>query len=129
MAQALNDLQNIGFENIQDHEVNLKNYLINNMKNINNLILYGDTNYTDDRLGVISFNIKDRNYEEVSIKMATEKGISLRCGKFCAHPYVYRLLGVSDCDAYRDIVSGEYYYGMIREALVFIIQWKKLIFS
>ena len=36
MAQALNDLQNIGFENIQDHEANLKNYLINNMKNINN---------------------------------------------------------------------------------------------
>ena len=117
MAQALNDLQNIGFENIQDHEANLKNYLINNMKNINNLILYGDTNYTDDRLGVISFNIKDRNYEEVSIKMATEKGISLRCGKFCAHPYVYRLLGVSDCDAYRDIVSGEYYYGMIRASI------------
>ena len=117
MTQGLNDLQNIGFENIQKHEKNLKNYLIDNMKNINNVILYGDINYTDDRLGVIAFNIKDRNYEEVSIKMATEKGISLRCGKFCAHPYVNRLLGISDCDAYRDIVSGEYYYGMIRASI------------
>ena len=87
------------------------------MKNINNVILYGDTNYTNDRLGVITFNIKDINYEEVALRMATEKGISLRPGKFCAHPYVFRLLGVSDSDAYRDIVSGDYFYGMVRASL------------
>ncbi len=117
MAQALNDLQDIGFENIEKHESELKNYLINNMKNINNVVLYGDTNYTDDRLGVIAFNVKDRNYEEIAMKMATERGISLRAGKFCAHPYVFRLLGASDCDAYRDMVSGDYFYGMIRASL------------
>ncbi len=88
-----------------------------NMKNINNVVLYGDTNYTNDRLGVIGFNVKDRNYEEIAMKMATERGISLRAGKFCAHPYVFRLLGVSDCDAYRDMVSGDYFYGMIRASL------------
>ena len=49
--------------------------------------------------------------------MATEQGISLRAGKFCAHPYVYRLLGVRDWDAYRDIVSGDYYLGMVRASL------------
>lgn len=114
MEQALKDLKDIGFENIEKHEAELKNYAINSMKNINNVILYGDTNYTDDRLGVITFNVKDINYEEVALRMATEKGISLRSGKFCAHPYVFRLLGVSDSDAYRDIVSGEYFYGMVR---------------
>ena len=117
MEQALKDLKDIGFENIEKHEVYLKNYIINNMKNINNVILYGDTNYTNDRLGVITFNIKDINYEEVALRMATEKGISLRPGKFCAHPYVFRLLGVSDSDAYRDIVSGDYFYGMVRASL------------
>ncbi|MBQ6631904.1 MAG: aminotransferase class V-fold PLP-dependent enzyme [Romboutsia sp.] len=114
MEQALKDLKDIGFENIEKHEAELKNYAINSMKNINNVILYGDANYTDDRLGVITFNVKDINYEEVALRMATEKGISLRSGKFCAHPYVFRLLGVSDSDAYRDIVSGEYFYGMVR---------------
>lgn len=117
MAKALSDLQNIGFENIEKHEARIKNYMINNMKKINNVILYGDTNYTDDRLGVIAFNAKDRNYEDLAIKMATEKGISLRAGKFCAHPYVFRLLGVRDWDAYRDIVSGDYCYGMVRVSL------------
>ena len=117
MAQALNDLKNIGFENIEEHESNLKNYIINNMKSIKNVIMYGDINNTDDRLGVITFNVNERNYEDLAIKMATEKAISLRAGKFCAHPYVYRLLGASDSDAYRDIVSGDYYYGMVRASL------------
>lgn len=117
MAKAMEDLQNIGFDNIENHEAMLKNYLINNMKSIRNVILYGDTINTDDRLGVIAFNVKQREYEDLGIKMATERGISLRTGKFCAHPYVYRLLGVSDCDAYRDIVSGEHCYGMVRASL------------
>lgn len=114
MEQALKDLKNIGFKNIEKHEEELKNYAINSMKNINNVVLYGDTNCTNDRLGVITFNIKDMNYEEVALKMATEKGISLRSGKFCAHPYVFRLLGACDSDSYRDIVSGDYFYGMVR---------------
>ncbi|MGX4599015.1 aminotransferase class V-fold PLP-dependent enzyme [Faecalimicrobium sp. JNUCC 81] len=117
MAKALEELQNIGFENIKNHEKNIKEYLINSMNCINNVILYGDTDYIDDRLGVITFNIKDMNYEAVAVNMATEKGISLRAGKFCAHPYVYRLLGVSDCDGYRDVVSGAFNDGMVRASI------------
>ena len=117
MAKALDDLQNIGFENIKSHEKNIKDYIINCMKSINHVTLYGDCDNTNDRLGVITFNVEDMNYDAVAVKMATEKGVSLRCGKFCAHPYVYRLMGVSDCDGYRDIVSGESYYGMVRASL------------
>ena len=117
MAKAMEDLQNIGFNNIENHESMLKNYLISNMKKIRNVILYGDTTYTDDRIGVIAFNVMEREYGDLAIKMATERGISLRAGKFCAHPYVYRLLNVSNCDAYRDVVSGEYCYGMVRASL------------
>ena len=117
MAKALSDLKNIGFQNIEMHEKLLKDYIINSMKSIKNVIMYGDVDYTDDRIGVIPFNIKNRDYSEVSIKMATENAISLRAGKFCAHTYVYRLLGVSDSDAYRDVISGEYFYGMIRASL------------
>ena len=117
MAKALADLESIGFENIEEHERELKNYIIQGMKSINNVTMYGDTDYTEDRIGVIPFNIQNKDYSEVSMMMATEKGISLRSGKFCAHPYVYRLLGASDSDAYRDVVSGEYFYGMIRASL------------
>jgi len=117
MAKALEDLKRIGFNNIEEHERSIKDYLIYNMKSINRVILYGDTEYTDDRLGVITFNIENLYYEAVGIKMADESGISLRCGKFCAHPYVFRLLGVSDDDAYNDVVCGSYKYGMVRASL------------
>lgn len=117
MAKALEDLQKIGFENIQSHEKRIKEYLIKNMKSIPGVILYGDTENIDDRLGVIPFNIENLNYEEAGEILADNFGISLRCGKFCAHPYVFRLLGVKDYDAYRDIVNGEYEYGMIRASL------------
>ena len=46
------------------------------MKSINNVTMYGDTDYTEDRIGVIPFNIQNKDYSEVSIMMATEKGIS-----------------------------------------------------
>ncbi|MGL5327821.1 MAG: aminotransferase class V-fold PLP-dependent enzyme [Peptostreptococcaceae bacterium] len=117
MAKALNDLKIIGFNNIKEHEHIIKTHLINEMKKINNLVLYGDTTDIHDRLGVICFNINNVYYEDVGTIMANEKGISLRCGKFCAHPYVFRLLGVSDDEAYNDMVSGDYKYGMVRASL------------
>ena len=69
--------------------------------------MYGDTEYTQDRIGVIPFNVESLYYEAVGIKMADESGVSLRCGKFCAHPYVFRLLGVSDEDAYNELVGTD----------------------
>ena len=49
--------------------------------------------------------------------MAYDFGIALRCGKFCAHPYVYRLMGVEDISAYIDVTSQEENIGMIRASL------------
>lgn len=117
MVQALKDLKKIGFDNIQNHEFYIKNYLIKEMKKIDKVIIYGDTENTDDRLGVISFNVEGMNYEEVAMKMANDMGIALRCGKFCAHPYAYRLLGVSDMNGYVDVVSEDEKLGLIRVSL------------
>ncbi|MGX4599769.1 aminotransferase class V-fold PLP-dependent enzyme [Faecalimicrobium sp. JNUCC 81] len=117
MVQALKDLKEIGFNNISKHESDIKNYIIKEMNKINNLIVYGDNVNTQDRLGVISFNVKDMDYEKVAQKMAKDMGIALRCGKFCAHPYVYRLLNVSDMNAYIDVSSDLENLGMIRASL------------
>ena len=117
MAKALETLKSLGFDKIEEHESMIKDYLIYNMKSINHVTMYGDTEYTQDRIGVIPFNVESLYYEAVGIKMADESGISLRCGKFCAHPYVFRLLGVSDDAAYNDVVCGSYKYGMVRASL------------
>lgn len=117
MVQALKHLKEIGFNNISKHESHIKDHLIKEMNKINNLIVYGDSLNTQDRLGVIPFNVKGIDYEKIAQKMAKDMGIALRCGKFCAHPYVYRLLKVSDMNAYIDVSSGLENLGMIRASL------------
>lgn len=87
------------------------------MKSIKKVKLYGDINNTEDRLGVISFNLENLCCYDVAQMIANESGISLRCGKFCAHPYVNRLLGVNDAKAYYDVFFGEGNLGMIRASL------------
>lgn len=117
MVQALKDLKGIGFDNISKHESCIKDYIIKEMNKINNIIVYGDNINTQDRLGVIPFNVKDMDYEKIAQKMAKDMGIALRCGKFCAHPYAHRLLNVSDMDAYIDVSSGLENLGIIRASL------------
>lgn len=93
MARALNDLRSIGFDNIALHEKQIKEHLIHEMLKMDHVILYGDNINIDDRLGIICFNVKDQKFETVAEDFAKEKGISMRYGKFCAHPYCDRLLG------------------------------------
>ena len=95
MVRALEELKKIGFENIYNHERKIKDYLIEEMKKIDNVTIYGDTENTEDRLGVISFNIKNKDCYKVADIFAKESAVSLRAGKFCAHPYVC-LLYTSD---------------------------------
>ncbi|MGL5312918.1 MAG: aminotransferase class V-fold PLP-dependent enzyme [Peptostreptococcaceae bacterium] len=122
MVAALKRLKKIGFDNIFNHEMEIKNYLISEMKNMPNVILYGDVENTTDRLGVITFNLKDMPYYNVSERLADEAGIATRYAKFCAHPYVNRLLGVDDTIAYftyadinqKDIENP---FGMVRVSL------------
>lgn len=107
MIRALEELKKIGFDKIYSHEMEIKDYLINEMKQIPNLVLYGDVDNTLDRLGVITFNLSNLKYNEVSKILADKYGIATRCAKFCAHPYVYRLLGISDDYAYEEFMTAE----------------------
>lgn len=114
MSRALNDLKEIGFQNIIQHENQIRDYLIKEMKQMEHVILYGDCDNIEDRLGIICFNVKNHNFEEVAEDFAKKRGISMRYGKFCAHPYVNRLLGERKQYA---SVKTEAETGMIRVSL------------
>jgi len=114
MSRALKDLKLIGFENIARHENQIKEYLIREMKKMEHVILYGDNDNFDDRLGIVCFNIINKNFETVAEEFAKKRAISLRCGKFCAHPYVDRLLGEKKHSSDK---KTEVEVGMIRASL------------
>lgn len=116
-ARSLQELKKIGFDKIYEHEMMLKEFIISEMKKIDRVILYGDNENIDDRLGIIVFNIDGEDYKKVGKRFADEMAIALRTGKFCSHPYVNRLMGVNDEDAYSNAYHNRPTNGMIRASL------------
>lgn len=135
MVRALEELKQIGFENIYNHEKQITDYLIKEMKKIDNVIIYGDVDNTEDRLGVISFNIENKDCYDVADEFSKEDPIALRAGKFCAHGYVARLLKVSNNYNKYEKKLDDADFGMVRlslglyntmeEAKIFIEKLKK----
>lgn len=94
--EALKQIKKVGFETIEENERKLFKILIDGMKDIKRVILYGDNDNINDRLGILIFNILGISYEEVGEMLAKIRAISVRQGGFCAHPYTRRMLGISD---------------------------------
>jgi len=92
MACAANWLKNIiGFEHIAQHEAHLMQRAIDGLSQIPDVILYGDNEYIDDRVGIVVFNIKGVESAAAADYLAGQHGIAVRHGAFCSHPYVRRL--------------------------------------
>ena len=101
IAEALREMDKIGFQTIENNEKDLLVYLIKELKQFEKITLYGDNENINDRLGILVFNIDGMTYEEVGEALANVRGIGVRQGGFCAHPYTRRVLGIADNDLQR----------------------------
>ena len=99
LVESMKEIKKISFSSIEANEKQLFDYTIKGLSSIKNIIIYGDIEKTSDRLGIIVFNIKDMYHTNCARALADLSGISVRQGAFCAHPYVRRLLKISDYDA------------------------------
>ncbi|MEF9934477.1 MAG: aminotransferase class V-fold PLP-dependent enzyme [Clostridium sp.] len=113
LISAMKSLVSVGFDNIEKHENKMREYAIRKMENMNRIILYGDSK-EKSRLGVIPFNIDGIGHDLVAQKLADYRGVFVRHGGFCAHPYVRRLLSVDNDAAYHYFLKGEAMPGMVR---------------
>ena len=107
MGRAMKVLKEVGFDAIEEHEQALIKKLVDGLKARGDVIIYGDSDDLSDRVGVISFKVKDVNTYHLAAKMADTAGIATRRGAFCANPYVWRLLGVSDEEAKGFLECGD----------------------
>ena len=96
LGKAIDVLSTIGMDKIEEHEKILNRKLIDGLKKLPNVIIYGDSENISDRVGVITFNFSDINTYYISQKLSELGGVATRRGAFCAHPYVWRLMGISD---------------------------------
>lgn len=72
-------LQNIGFENIQKQELDLKNYLVKKLKEIDKVIVYND--YT--KSGIVTINYENVFPQDLAIYL-DKYNICVRAGSHCA---------------------------------------------
>ena len=116
LMQALKEMNKIGFELIESNEKKLLKILIEGMKNFERVILYGDNENIEDRLGIMVFNIDRLCYEMVGEYLASIRGIAVRQGGFCAHPYTRRLLGIKSNEI-EEYIKKNGMPGMVRVSL------------
>ncbi len=96
LGKAIDVLQSVGFDAIEAHEKALNRRLIDGLKKLDNVIIYGDTENIDDRVGVVTFNFSDLNSYALARVLSEQGGVATRRGAFCAHPYVWRLMGIPE---------------------------------
>ncbi|WP_066894984.1 aminotransferase class V-fold PLP-dependent enzyme [Clostridium nigeriense] len=106
LVEAMKELNNIGYETIENNEKILLNYALKGLNSIKDVITYGDNYKIDDRLGIVVFNIKNIYHAENAKLLASLRAIAVRQGAFCAHPYVKRLLKINDIESSRYLVDS-----------------------
>jgi len=98
LAAAINLLAAAGWDAITRHEAELTRYALDRIGRIPGIKVYGKTGADDlgDRIGTIAFNVDGKPDRLVAAVLACEAGVGARCGLFCAHPYIFSLLGMSE---------------------------------
>lgn len=79
LAAAIKYLSNIGMDNIEAYERELKKYAIEKLKKLDNVILYNENSES----GIITFNIKNVFAQDAG-SYFNSKGICVRTGLHCA---------------------------------------------
>lgn len=96
LGAAISQLEEIGMENVAQHEARITEYALSRLGKIPGFKIYGDTDpeRAIERLGVIPFNLDGFSHFLVAAILGYEFGIGVRSGCFCAHPYTRHLLGI-----------------------------------
>jgi cysteine desulfurase/selenocysteine lyase len=87
---ALTYLEEIGMENVRQHEINLVQYTIEHLSKLDGVEIQGPLEAAQ-RGGAISFTDKDVHPHDIS-QFLDSKGIAIRAGHHCAQPLM-RILG------------------------------------
>lgn len=90
LSAGLDFINSIGIENIKNHEEYLTRLFIDNIKDIKNIIIYGDKNIF--RGAVVSINIEGVPSSDLALTLDEEFNICTRSGFHCA-PLAHKYLG------------------------------------
>lgn len=112
LASAIQMLEKIGMNEVAKHEMELTRYAYQKLNELGKIKFLGPQAFDDyqNKLGVIPFNVDGMYHSLVAAILCYEGGIGVRNGCFCAHPYIKKLLKVTDEEARKmkeRILSGD----------------------
>jgi selenocysteine lyase/cysteine desulfurase len=110
LAAALETLGGVGWDAISAHEAALARRLRTGLHAIEGVRLLGPGLDTDT-LAIAAFTVDGVPHPLVAARLSAEWGIGVRHGCFCAHPYLIRLLGLTEAEvqAYRaGVLRGDH---------------------
>ena len=82
---AIDYLRGVGFEEIERIERDLTNYAIAELKRLSYVNLYGCDSERDNKIGIVTFNIRDVHPHDVATILDAQ-GVAIRAGHHCAQP-------------------------------------------
>ncbi|MCY6356390.1 aminotransferase class V-fold PLP-dependent enzyme [Clostridium sp. ZS2-4] len=90
LCEGIKFIKNVGMKNIREHENMLVEYLLEELRKIPQVKIYGGTSYKN-RASVVSINIEGIDSSDVGYFL-NEKGIAVRTGYHCA-PLIHPIIG------------------------------------
>lgn len=102
LGAAIDYLEAIGFKEISAYEKSIMYYLVNSIKQLPEIELYGDD---ENRTGLLAFNMKNQHSFDVG-SFLDRYGIAIRTGHHCAMPLIKRLGQNSVCRASIGMYTG-----------------------
>ena len=90
LATAVDYLENIGMQNIKEHENKLTKRLLTGLNNIKYVTVYGPED-DSERIGVVSFNVEGMHPHEVAHILDEGAAIMVRSGEHCCQPFMEHL--------------------------------------
>ena len=87
LGAALNYMQKLGMDNIEEHEQNLIKYAKNRFSEVKDLKIIGNA---PDKGGVFAFALGNIHPQDVAFILDKE-GVAIRTGHHCAQPIVNRM--------------------------------------
>ncbi len=107
LAAAADELRSDGWSGLLRHEQALVRALDEELATVPGLRRLGPT--SGDRTPVAAFNLDGVPHALLAARLANEYAIGVRSGCFCAHPYMARLLELTDAEVRRfhdDVRTG-----------------------
>ena len=113
LGAAVDYLEDIGMDEITNHERQLTSYSLDQLHKIKNIKIHGSAK---SRIGVISFNIKDIHPHDLA-QFLNEYNIALRVGHHCAQPLLSKLNETATARLSTYLYNGEHDIDKLCKAL------------